>query len=36
MDAYKQVEDLMARKYGKATTTRKAIGDFMLGDDHAV
>jgi hypothetical protein len=36
MDAYKKIEDLMATKYGKSTTTRKAIGDFMLADDHAV
>ena len=26
----------MADKYGKSTTTRKAIGDFMLADNHAV
>ena len=26
----------MAEKYGKSTTTRKAIGDFMLADNHAV
>src|SRR3989454_5395057 len=26
----------MAKKYGKGTTTRKATGDFMLSDDHAV
>ena len=36
MDAYKKIEDMMAAKYGKSTTTRKAIGDFMLADDHAV
>lgn len=36
MDAYKKIEDMMAAKYGKGTTTRKAIGDFMLADDHAV
>lgn len=36
MDAYKKIEDQMAKKYGKATTTRKAIGDFILADDHAV
>lgn len=36
MDAYKQIEGIMAEKYGKPTTTRKAIGDFMLADDHAV
>ena len=36
MDAYKRVEDLIAAKYGKSTTTRKATGDFMLEDNHAV
>lgn len=36
MDSYKIIEALMAKKYGAATTTRKAIGDFMLADDHAV
>ena len=36
MDAYEQIQALMATKYGKATTTRKAMGDFMLSDDHAV
>lgn len=36
MDPYKEIEMLMCQKYGKATTTRKAIGDFMLSDDHAV
>ena len=36
MDAYEKIEDLMAAKYGKSTTTRKAIGDFMLADNHAV
>ena len=36
MDAYEQIQALMAKKYGKATTTRKAIGDFMLSDNHAV
>ena len=36
MDVYKKVEDLIAKKYGKSTTTRKAIGDFMLADNHAV
>ncbi len=35
MDAYRKVEDLIAGKYGKSTTTRKAIGDFMIADDHA-
>ncbi|HEC04122.1 MAG TPA: hypothetical protein ENI81_11370 [Phycisphaerales bacterium] len=36
MDAYKRIEERMAAKYGKSTTTRKAVGDFMLADDHAV
>jgi hypothetical protein len=36
MDAYSRIEKLMADKYGKRMTTRKAVGDFMLGDDHAV
>jgi len=36
MDAYKQIENQMAEKYGKVTTSRKAIGDFMLAEDHAV
>jgi hypothetical protein len=36
MDAYSRIEKLMADKYGKATTTRKAVGDFMLADNHAV
>ena len=36
MDAYSRIEKLMADKYGKAMTTRKAVGDFMLADNHAV
>jgi len=36
MDAYEQIQAQMAKKYGKETTTRKAIGDFMLSDNHAV
>lgn len=36
MDSYIAIEALMAQKYGQATTTRKAIGDFMLSDTHAV
>lgn len=36
MDAYSKIEKLMADKYGKAMTTRKAVGDFMLADNHAV
>ena len=36
MDAYIRIEKLVADKYGKGATTRKAIGDFMLTDSHAV
>jgi hypothetical protein len=36
MDAYRVIEKLMAEKYGQATTTRKAVGDFMMADNHAV
>jgi hypothetical protein len=36
MDPSKKIEQLMAAKYAKPTTTRKAIGDFMLSDDHAI
>ncbi len=36
MDAYVVIEQLMAQKYGKDTTTRKATGDFMLEENHAV
>lgn len=36
MEAYSQIEKLMADKYKKSTTTRKAIGDFMLAENHAV
>ena len=36
MDAYSQIEQLIAAEYGKSTTTRKAVGDFMLTDTHAV
>jgi len=36
MDSYKAIEALMCQKYGKPATTRKAIGDFMLSDNHAV
>ena len=34
MDSYLAIEALMAQKYGQATTTRKAIDDFMLSPDH--
>ncbi len=36
MDAYIRIEKLIAKKYVKDTTTRKAVGDFMLTDTHAV
>ena len=36
MDPSKKIEQLIAAKYEKPTTTKKAIGDFMLTDDHAV
>jgi hypothetical protein len=36
MDAYEEIELLMAQKYQKGTTTRKATGDFMLAENHAV
>jgi hypothetical protein len=36
MDAYRRIESLIAEKYGKSTTTRKAVGDFMLAENHAV
>ena len=36
MDTYEKIENLMAKKYGAVTTTRKAVGDFMLSEKHAV
>ncbi|MCA9077588.1 MAG: hypothetical protein KDA93_21360, partial [Planctomycetaceae bacterium] len=36
MDAYQRIEHVLAEKYGASTTTRKATGDFMLSDEHAV
>jgi hypothetical protein len=36
MDAYEAIQAMVAKKYGKAVTTRKAIGDFMLSETHAV
>lgn len=36
MDAYEEIEELMAKKYDADTTTRKATGDFMLSSSHAV
>ena len=36
MDAFSQIEKLIRDKYEKDATTRKAIGDFMMTDTHAV
>lgn len=36
MDTYSKIEKLIADRYGKRTTTRKAVGDFMLAENHAV
>jgi hypothetical protein len=36
MDAYEVIQAMVAKKYGKPTMSRKAIGDFMLSDTHAV
>lgn len=36
MDLYTKIEKLCRDKYGMCATTRKAIGDFMLSDTHAV
>ncbi len=36
MDVYSKIEKLCRDKYGRCATTRKAIGDFMLTERHAV
>jgi hypothetical protein len=36
MDMYNKIEKLIANQHGKTLGTRKAIGDFMLSDSHAV
>src|SRR5437762_10297206 len=36
MDLYTKIEKMCRDKYGMCATTRKAIGDFMLSDSHAV
>ena len=36
MDTYKKIEKLCRDKYDKSATTKKAIGDFMLSETHAV
>lgn len=35
-DPSKIIEALIAEKYKRPTTTKKAIGDFMISDTHAV
>lgn len=36
MDVYSSIETMIADQHGKTLGTRKAIGDFMLTDSHAV
>ena len=36
MDAYEKIEEIIAKKYGSSTTSRKNIGDFMLSSEEAV
>jgi hypothetical protein len=36
MDKYEEIEEAIAAEFGKSTTTRKATGDFMLDENHAV
>lgn len=36
METYEVIEEMVAQKYGRDTTTRKAVGDFMLTESHAV
>ena len=36
MDAYEKIEEMVAKKYGSSTTSRKNIGDFMLSSEEAV
>jgi hypothetical protein len=36
MDTYERIESQVAAKYGASTTTRKAVGDFMIDESHAV
>jgi len=36
MDVYNSIEKMIADQHGKTLGTRKAIGDFMLTDSHAV
>jgi hypothetical protein len=36
VDTYQKIEETVANRYGQTTTTRKAVGDFMLSSTHAV
>lgn len=36
MEAYREIEKMVADKYHQSLTAKKAIGDFMLDDNHAV
>lgn len=36
MDDYEAIENIVAAQYGQDTTSRQAIGDFMLDETHAV
>lgn len=36
MDTYAKIEKIIADEYQKDTTTKKAVGDFMLEENHAV
>lgn len=36
MDAFSKIEKMIREKYQKDGTTKKAIGDFMMTDTHAV
>lgn len=36
MDGYEKIEEIIAKKYGSSTTSRKNIGDFMLSSEEAV
>lgn len=36
MDVSQRIEELCRDKYGKSATTKKAIGDFMMSETHAV
>lgn len=36
MDIYEKIEALYAQKFNSNTTSKKALGDFQLSEDHAV